>query len=169
MLHIPVGWNGKQSYFLVDTGCSTTVLDKSAFPQLQPQETNVNVATSAGRTDFSFFNPPDLRVGVFELENFGAVVRTDLSAKERMSKKPVIGILGMSALNEFILQIDFDSRKFRFLMPDHRPHPDWGEVVPMVIGSSRNAFVRVQIAGIEESFEIDTGADGSAHAATEAV
>ncbi len=146
---IPVVWGGKPACFVLDTNASVTVLNATDFPGLEPFGRNANVGTSGGQRAMQMFRPPDLHVGPFSLADAGHVFRLDLSDLRAMIGRPVIGFLGVSALKNSVVQVDFDERKVRFLRSDNQPHPEWGNSLPMQLNAEHNPAVRLRIGGVE--------------------
>jgi hypothetical protein len=73
---------------------------------------------------------------------------------------PVAGIVGVDALAPFVVQLDVDSGRLRFLAPDAAGHADWGTREPMPINSRGIPTVRAAIDGQAADFWVDTGHSG---------
>jgi hypothetical protein len=160
-LLIPVRLQTKQAFFIVDTGCAVNVLDSTAFPDLAPFSRNhesVDADTPGGSQKMEIFDPPDLRVGIFNIARCGQVVRMDMSDLRAALGRPIIGILGLAAFKDFVVQIDYDSRTFRFIQSNFSLHPEWGSSSSMSLDSSRNLlFVNLELFGIAQDLTVDTG------------
>jgi len=156
---VPVRWADRDQCFIVDTGSSGTVLDETAFADLEPRNRTMEVQTTTGKRTLVTFEPPDLTVGPFRLRECGPVVRRNLAAVRIATGFPVIGIVGTSAFNQYVVQIDYDHRRVRLLRPDDAPHPEWGIALPLEQENDCPG-IRIRIAGREDLFLIDTGASG---------
>jgi hypothetical protein len=165
---IPVVWKDQPACFVFDTGFDLTALDTAAFPDLQPRDQDIRLDTSGGTQETHTFNPPDLRVGPFLLSRCGPVVRIDLADIRAATGRPIIGVLGLSAFRDFVVQIDFDARKLRLLWPDAQPRADWGNELPMKLDNSGAVpSVQVILGGIELLCDVDTGSTNSIDVPTE--
>jgi hypothetical protein len=128
---IPVQWESKPAFFILDTGSAGSALDPAFFPGLTDLHKKAHIVTPDGDEEFEIFQPPNLKVGPVSLEDSNWVITEDLSDFRARSGKPIIGILGAQALRDWVVQIDFDARRLRFIQPDHEVHPEWGHVVGM--------------------------------------
>jgi hypothetical protein len=131
LITIPVLWKEKPARFFLSTGSSVSDVDSSEFPELTPRRSSGNIGTNSGLIRRVYYNPPDIRVGPFMLSRCGPVLRLDLSTERATSEPQLIGILGISAFQEFVLQLDYDAGEARFFMPDGQLHPEWGASVSM--------------------------------------
>ena len=93
----------------------------------------------------------------------------DLSAFNEHVDRPIVGVLGNNVWRKLVLQLDFDAGQLRFLTPDDLPHPEWGTVVPLESAKTPRtvpitgvAYVRLNVAGAEGLFYVDTGDNGTA-------
>jgi predicted aspartyl protease len=157
---IPIVWGGKPACFLFDTGSDVTVLSANDFPDLKLVDNDIDMRTVGGHRTVQLFHPPDLHVGPCSLADSGPVSRLDLSDLIATIDRPVIGVLGFSAIKEWVVQIDFDERKLRFLRHDDQPHPEWGKLLPMELDAQHSLAVVLNLVGIDRRIEIDTGSDG---------
>jgi Aspartyl protease/PDZ domain len=167
MVVIRAAWNGKPADFVFDTGCTTSVLDLTAFPSLVKATDSIAYDTPAGEMTQALFQPPQLNIGPFRLEDAGPVVRSDLSPVRDLLGRPIVGLLGKNLCNKLVVQIDFDNTEIRFFKPDDRSHPEWGNAVPIETAQtddgpdSQNVLVRVIIGRFEDLFIVDTGDAGT--------
>jgi predicted aspartyl protease len=160
LILIPVLRDGKHAFFILDTDSSGNVLDKAAFPNLVPFGSAQTMSTANGSTRMQIYNPPPLHIGPISLADSGPVICLDLSTLSEIFNAPVIGLLGAPALKDFILQLDCDEHKVRFLPPQNQPWQEWGKVLPMRVDGHNIAVVRMNINGVSDDFQIDTGDKG---------
>jgi hypothetical protein len=159
LITIPVTWGGKPACFILDTGCTFSVVDGAYFPGLPPLPGGVEIGTAGGTREMRKVVPPDLQVGPVSLRRSGAVLVHDLSAFRVSAGRPIIGVLGMTGIKDFTVQMDFDDHKLKFLHPDDDRHPEWGKEFALKLDESNNPYVRIRIAGEDEDLAIDTGSN----------
>jgi hypothetical protein len=133
-IFIPVTWQGKLGYFILDTGSAISVLDEAAFPDLVDADQNGTAVTPLGSAGKELYQAPSLVVGPVELWNSKLVWKGDFSLMSRCFGRRILGILGVSSIKDFVVQIDFDQKKLRFLKPDFEAHPEWGRARGMESG-----------------------------------
>jgi hypothetical protein len=153
---IPVVWHGKTGYFLLDTGTFTSVLDTSAFPDLVDLHKASDMQTPAGLQNLEFYTPPDLEVGPVNLRDTSYVGKADLSILSEYCGRTIMGILGVTGLKNFVVQIDFDARRLRFMPPDYDAHPEWGRAQGMFPVEGIPAIVIKETNG-DTAVKLDTG------------
>ncbi|MGA2439333.1 MAG: PDZ domain-containing protein [Tepidisphaeraceae bacterium] len=159
MITIPVVWKGKQQCFLLDTGFMFSVMDSTAFPDLQDTGNSMDVKTLAGgTTTFELCNPPHLDINPIRISD-ALVGRQDLANLRAALDRPIIGILGVVALRDFVVQIDFDENRLRFFRPDSLPHPEWGTQIP-IESNGLTPAINLEILDQHVVFNIDTGCNG---------
>ena len=160
LILIPVRYGGKRSYFLLDTGSSYDVLNTADFPNLKPVDKPVRASTPGGDETLQLCEPPDLKVGPCSIAASGPCARCDLSEVSGAMGHPLAGVLGLPAMKAFVIQIDYDKHRVRFLQPGNQPHGEWGEVFAMQTIGLPFPEVRVRVDGAEQALGIDTGSDG---------
>ncbi len=117
--------DGEELPFLVDTGASGTVLDKSLEPKLGRRLATNALNNWEGRQTADVFAAPGLYLGRTRLLTGDRVWTTDL-------KRPS-GILGMDCLQHYCLQFDFKAGKLRFLDPGKLDPARLGRAWPLII------------------------------------
>jgi hypothetical protein len=147
--------NRKPLLFLIDTGCSGTILDQSLEPMLGKRLGTAKIRYAVyGEAAVNEFAAPELRVGGVPLR-VGTRIQTD-----RLSRitgiRPVKGILGMDCLQHYCLQIDFAGRRLRLLPPTNRPPVRGGTSLPLRSARSE-CFVEGSIGTHQARFTVDTG------------
>ncbi len=147
--------NGSDLIFAVDTGSPFTILDKSLEPELgKPIGTRrLNYASFEDLTA-NKYKSPKFYLGNTPLQ-LGDSVVTD-NVKRLMSGRPVAGVLGMDCLRHYCIQLDFTTRKIRFIDSDSLQAKQLGKPFPLVhIGS--NLSTHMDFHGKNERFRLDTG------------
>jgi hypothetical protein len=151
-------WAGKPGRFVFDTGAGVTMLDAGTFPDLKATDEAADVSAISGHMNLRYYWPPALKVGPFALNRCGPVVCIDLSDARALTGEPIIGILGVSAFDACVAQIDVDAGKLRLLPSDFREHPEWGTPLPLRLDDTlRTPVVRLNVEGHEGEYNIDTG------------
>lgn len=115
--------------------------------------------TLGGQVTFEFFNGPDLNVGPIHLRN-ETVTRTDFSPWTESFHRPIFGWIGVDVLQPFVLQLDFDGGKLRFLRSDNATHPEWGTCKQIMIYEGVPC-VELPWRDRQVPFVLDTGFFGS--------
>lgn len=106
---------GQEAHFLVDTGLTATIFDKSLEPRLGKR---LGRGTRTGwevKGKANCYAAPKLYLGNIPLMTGSEVWTYDL--------KGTAGILGMDCLNHYCIQLDFAAGKMRFLNPDQVKTP----------------------------------------------
>ena len=150
--------NGPELLFVLDSGSSITVLDKSLEPLLGKRlgETKFTYAWS-GKVPAGLYDAPQLYIGDTPLLAGDWVLTHDL--KQFSSAQPVMGILGTDYLRHYCLQLDFAAGKMRFLDPDHLNSENLGEAFPLAL-EPKNPLTstRANFFGQKNAyFIVDTG------------
>ena len=116
---------GEALPFIVDTGASGTVLDKSLEPELGKclGVEQRKGWTSKGRANV--YVAPKLYLGDTQLMTGGKVWTADLNHPS--------GILGMDCLKHYCIQLDFSRREMRFLTPDQVTTTALGKAYPLTL------------------------------------
>ena len=104
-LLVPVKIAGKERLFLVDTGCTTTTVDKAILLG-KPRELAMT-DTPQGKILVEVHASPDGSVGHVPLR-IDSVLGTDLNKFREASGYPIEGILGMDFLARYAVHVDFD-------------------------------------------------------------
>jgi hypothetical protein len=123
--------SGEELSFVVDTGAPQTILDRSFEPALGKRlgmkklRYGFYQTTSGG-----IYAAPRLYLGNTQLLTGDRILTDDL---HRKISPGIAGILGMDCLRHYCVQIDFDSRRVRFLDPDRPGNEEWGKAFPLTI------------------------------------
>ena len=154
-LLIPVKIAGKDRLFVVDTGCTNTVVD-SSLPLGNPLG-EVDATTSAGEDVFRIYGPPDASIGGVPLR-LGAVAGFDMKRYREVSGHPIEGWLGMDFLGRHIVHVNFDRGELLLLKSVPK---DAGQEVPLTWEPGGIPEVEASVTGEKNiRYHIDTGAVG---------
>lgn len=153
-LTVPVKVFGKKRAFTVDTGCTWMLFDKSLRPLLGPPIKTTNTWTPTGKVSTELFEPPTAYLGTLDLHSHLPAACHDLSTLNQFCLEPVAGILGMSALGQYVVRMNFDTGKLFFLKSAPK---DSGTALPLASWRG-TPLVQIEIEGHgPEEFLIDTG------------
>jgi hypothetical protein len=150
--------NGKELLFVMDTGATWTVLDKSLEPILGERLGTKKIRYAFyGKTRMDVYNAPELYLGNTRLLTGKRVFTDDL---RRIQKNPpIMGILGMDCLRHYCIQLDFAGHKIRFLDPSYSESERSVERFSLIYGFFDGIpSVRANFFGQSNArWEIDTG------------
>jgi hypothetical protein len=158
---VPVTIRGKTYPFVLDTGSSKTVYDKSLRPLLGAPQGQVKVQTPGGEISLEQFAAPEAFFGKLPLPRDTSVVLCDLRPHRELTGEDWRGILGMDFLKSHVIAIDFDQGTVSF-----RRH--LGD--PLMLGQSllmsahdNIPYLLLDVVGDGQlhPFKIDTGHVGS--------
>ncbi|HUG19090.1 MAG TPA: aspartyl protease family protein [Planctomycetaceae bacterium] len=161
---VPVTLGNKTYSFVLDTGASLTVFDNSLKPLLNKPLGEQLIGTLSLPSTIEKFESPSYRVGPFPATHKDPVVTTDLSRFRQITGHNIQGILGMSFLRDFVVQIDFD--KGSVTLSRTLSDETDSKAVEIPLGQSRNGLHtiagRIPAADqpLDVSFQVDTGASG---------
>jgi hypothetical protein len=108
---VPVTLGGKERMFVVDTGCSDTVVDSALVRHLGPEITGREITAASGesvtgkRYQFRFFS-----VGGKSLPTAGYVCAMDCGLFRKALGRPIEGIIGVDVLSSYVVRFDFGRR-----------------------------------------------------------
>lgn len=146
---------------VVDSATTGTILDAAFKPSLGTPVRARIVRTPHGAMEVEEFRLPPLRLGSVVLpESLG--VCTDLTPLRQALHVEVSGIVGMSILGRFVVQLDFDANVARFWEASCVPSPAWG--MPLHIGIGAGGIPRIVAAVgdcLPTDFVVDTGNSGA--------
>ena len=132
--------NGQELPFLVDTGTSGTLIDKSLEPKLgKPLGTAIYQSWGVKVTNNAYAAPTLYLSGVPLMMTGPAIVAYDLRKDSSTFGQPIMGILGMDVLGHYCLQLDFAAGKVRFLDDASADKGTWGKAFPIVALNARDA------------------------------
>lgn len=153
--------NGKKLPFLVDTGSSTTVMDKSLEPLLGKHVGSGSIRIFGAKQEADTCVTPALYLGDTLLMITGPYITViDCSAMSKDSARPVMGILGMDVLSHYCIQLDFASNKIGFLDDKTADKSAWGKAFPLFDIGDGCCYVSQDLVGTEgRGTLVDTGCD----------
>jgi hypothetical protein len=156
-LILPGSVNGKPAQFLLDTGASGVMFDRTLLPSkaLKSRE----VFTPSGTVQLDLFEPPTARVGTQDLVMSGPVVGSNLRKMRETSGYEITAILGMEFLAFHVVQIDFDHGKvvLRKTLP-----ADVGTPFNLIRGKGGLPYIWATVDGwVQDTFVLDTGFVGT--------
>ena len=155
--------NGEQLPFLVDTGTSITLFDKSLAPQLGRKIGDASMGNPehwGQHIKSDVYLTRNLYLGNVLLKTSGNKTTTvDLSKLSLETGYPIKGILGMNTLKHYCIQLDFDAGKIRFLDDDKADKKNWGKAFPIVANNADSRpFVAQNLLGAQGPHSlIDSG------------
>jgi hypothetical protein len=154
-LSVPVTVDGCLYHFLLDTGCTISIVGKSLSNKLVPTSQTVSAGFPHGTVMCRIFHLRSASVGKLELPLPEPVMCMDLQNFWRALGREYQGVLGMSFLRKHIVRLDFDRREVQLLAAsDHIA----GEHVPIYFNRIKVPEVVVEFAGLGRSrFMVDTG------------
>lgn len=148
--------NGPEGRFIVDTGASQSVIDKSAAAALGPHPISTFSITAGSKAvPLSYTKLGSLTMGDISLNDLPVLV-TDLS---NVGDHPQ-GLIGANILKRFLVTIDFDEKKLILADPRSAVVPPGAAVIPTspVFGGTA-LIVRGKLDDkAAVNFLVDTGA-----------
>lgn len=161
-LIVPLKVGGRTLPCLVDTGCTHNLLDVQHQAVLGKQQGTAEITTAQGGVEVAYFESPKMRLGPVKLGRTEPVLCYDCSELRKGLGLDIQAVVGMAALKEHIVEIDFDEGKLSILPNDAEPDPHWGEPLPLTADrAGLRYFVTLSVAGIDSSFLLDTGASST--------
>lgn len=154
---------GRELPFIVDTGASGTLFDKSLAPLLRRSRGTVTLRMWGGREQAELYDAPKLYLGGVPLRTGRVVATHDFRQFSAMAGQPVLGCLGMDCLRHYCIQLDFTADKVRFLDDTRADRGDWGKAFPLSALGWRDErpCVSGNLFGAKGGYsQIDTGDHG---------
>jgi hypothetical protein len=125
--------SGEELPFVVDTGSSSTLFDKSLAPKLGKSVGKITMGHWGTREDSPVYAAPKLFLGNTQLMISGGGIATfDFKELSTSAGRPIMGLLGMDVLEHYCIQLDFAAGKMRFLDGEHADKQAWGKAFPIV-------------------------------------
>jgi predicted aspartyl protease len=155
---LPVNFNDKEYWFLLDTGSSYTIFDISFKNNLGKFQRSVKMKTPRKEVDAEIYNAPDAFLGQMNLKNCGQVVCLDIEKVGYSEGKKVSGLIGMNFLRHYLVHIDFDVDEIAFFEPVKGETLRWGQPCDITYNSGGLATIKGTVFfDIPAEFMIDTG------------
>lgn len=152
--------SGGELPFILDTGSSMTILDKSLESKLGRRLDAADSFFFGVETESQLYDAPTLYLGNTPLKTTGnEVAVVDFKQLQIVnSGQPVMGLLGIDILRHYCLQLDFKAGRIRFLDVDHVNKKDWGKPFPLTDIGDGCLCVSANLAGVQGSASlIDSG------------
>ncbi len=159
LLIVPVRLeDGEELPFVLDTGSTGTLMDKSLEPKLGKRLGTTTMHSWGTSRELPVFAAPRLYLGGVLLNIGDRVVSDDCQRMPSDSGSPVMGMLSIDCLRHYCIQLDFAAGRIRFLEPEHVNAVQLGKGFPITWVGSR-PFVHHDglVEGMGTNSLIDTG------------
>jgi hypothetical protein len=156
---VPANAAGRPSRFMLDTGCSTTIVFQSLRHLLGPEKERV--LNYAPNNEFKYsvrplFAAPTIEFGPMRLLAGTPIFTTNDCAMLNSLRIKADGILGMDVLHPHVLQVNFDRGEWKILK-EYYPTDDFQvRIFTQPPDHTPNCLLYIPQAGSFE-FVIDTG------------
>lgn len=155
-LIVPVRIDDEERLFLIDTGFTFNVFDKSLRAALDPIDLTATLNESA--SVHQVYQCRHASVGRSRLPVAGGGLCLDLSGFRDATGYEIQGILGMEFLRQVVVVVDFDAGRVSLLKSSKHAA---GRAVRLAFDPMRRPTVSVQLPGVgNEMLLIDTGMVG---------
>jgi predicted aspartyl protease len=153
---VPVELAGQQYLFLLDTGISSSAIDFSLRERMGKPTAQQQAMSPGGPVTLDLYSVKQLKLGPLSLPEGSLISAVDLRALQCTSGKDIRGVIGMDLMKNYVVQIDFDKGKLRFMQSDRRKHEDWGMAMPLTFDCDI-PVVDVTVAGVKTAMMLDSG------------
>lgn len=163
---LPVTVDGQAFTFVLDTGSSHMVLDRSFKSRLGQPIKMVETLTPGGPIEHPLYAMPPARLGPISLADTGPVLVSDLEMLRRVSGRDIQGILGIRQLARHAVVIDGETGTVSLLDSERARPTDWPAQTPIRLGPLGLPHVQADLAGLGAvPMVIDSGdtSDGALH------
>ena len=121
---------GPEQKFVVDTGASQTVIDKTLAQTIGPQNLSTFTVTAGSKAvPLGYLSIQKIQIGDLTMENIPALVADLASFKATLGQRPA-GLIGTSFLKRFAVTIDYRDRKIVLNDPLKLQVPEGAIVIP---------------------------------------
>jgi hypothetical protein len=152
--------SGEELPFVLDTGTTWTVFDKSLEPKLGRRVHTATVWRWGVKEELGIYVAPKLYLGGARLMTDTTVVTDDFKQISSQVGHPIMGLLGMDVLANYCIQLDFEAGKIRFLDGGHANKKKWGRAFPLTDIGDGCMAISGNLAGVKGAGSvIDTGCD----------
>jgi hypothetical protein len=150
---------GEEWPFAVDTACAKTGFDRSLQAKLGNSVGSNTFWNFGSGEQGLLFAPPKLFLGHTLLKMNSSTVSTyDCRGASSYMGRPIMGILGMDILRNYCIQLDFQTRRIRFLDDETSDKQGWGEGFSLVDAGDGCFCADANLAGLRGAGSlIDTG------------
>lgn len=152
-------------WFIFDTGAESTVIDTGLAKTLRLKPAGKIVTTGgAGTAQALRFKSVSLSLPNVEIDDLTIYALPINSFSSPLGKR-ISGVIGYDIIKEFVVEIDYVSRKINLYQPASYQYSGAGEVFPLTFEENM-PFVQARIAFegravIDGKFEIDSGSTGA--------
>jgi hypothetical protein len=151
---------GEKLLFMVDTGCSRTILDKSLESKLGKRLSTAFIWYGyfglSGAGWHGVYQAPALYLGATRLVTSDRICTDDLRTKSWLGR-PIMGILGMDCLRHYCLQLDFEANTIHFFDPDELKTNGLGKSFPLALDTDEVTIHADFFGAKDVSVRLDTG------------
>ena len=163
LILVPVSHQGTSYLFLLDTGSVSSLFGPRLRGMLGEPLGNATFAAAGGKqVTVEIFPPPKAFLGEIDLRDGGPVGYVNFEFA-RDYGIPCDGVIGMSVLRRYVVQIDYPNSLVRIMNSDDKEHPEWGTSMAMYCSKSHILSPAIR-AEFGKDFPIqimlDTGAIG---------
>ena len=130
--------SGEALPFVVDTGTSGTLFDKSLESKLGKPVDAAMIQSWGKHEEKNVYVMPKLYLGKTQLTTGSNTLTFDLSQLSNRVGHPVMGILGLDVLKHYCIQLDFAADRMRFLDDNRADKKNWGKAFQMVALNSND-------------------------------
>src|SRR5438552_299740 len=124
--------SGEELPFIVDTGSSWTLIDKSLEPKLGKRLGTMRVPIFGSRAESDRYAAPGLYMGSTRLLTGNNIYTSHhLTQLSFRSHQSIMGVIGMDCLKHYCIQLDFETRKMRFLDSNRLNPAELGRAFPL--------------------------------------
>jgi Aspartyl protease len=162
LLFVPVRLaGGEELEFVVDTGSSQTLLDKSLEPKLGKRLGTVSMQHWGATDKLPVYAAPRIYLGGAQLMTGKTVAAYDFKTISSRVGRTISGMLSMDCLKYYCLQLDFEAGQMGFLDSSQLEPANLGKAFPVTFARGGRPFINhVSLAGgIGTNSLIDTGFD----------
>jgi Aspartyl protease len=124
--------DGDSFPFLLDTGTSGTLFDKSAETKLGKSLGDVSVNGWGHKKTGHIYTMPRLYLGDVLLKTPSETATYDLGPLKDGTGTHIVGIIGYDTLRHYCIQMDFAAAKMRFLDDKTADKSSWGKAFSIV-------------------------------------
>ena len=171
LIEVQIDNHAKPVKFLVDTGSTFTIFDKKISNILGPRKTPGELEEILGENfrggvlsepgalnELELYGSVSMKAGDLELDNGYPIAISDFSDMRSFSDIEIMGILGMSNLHKYALEVDFNA-KILFLhkkLPQ-RYHSGFDTVAPLFWNNQNLPFMRMELNNNPLMMQLSTG------------
>jgi len=124
---------GEELPFFVDTGTSSTFLDKSLEPKLGKPIDTATFQSWGHKKKVNVYAAPKLYLGGVPLKlSSRGILTDDCQHWGSLAGRPTMGMLGIDCLRHYCIQLDFAAGKIHFLDDEEADKQKWGKAFPIV-------------------------------------